>query len=138
MVLLQDDLLCLMRRVRLHSTYYLFPGGGVEGGESPVEAVVREAWEELGLHVQPGRLVGDFTHNNERHLFYLAKVTGGDFGTGTGEEYSGALRESRGTYEPVWISVADACQLDSRPIELVRALLHEGPGMKTLVMRSTP
>src|SRR5690625_4943781 len=106
MVLLQDDLLCLMRRVRLHSTYYLFPGGGVEGGESPVEAVVREAWEELGLHVQPGRLVGDFTHNNERHLFYLAKVTGGDIGTGTGEEYSGALRESRGTYEPVWISVA--------------------------------
>ncbi len=135
-VLLQDDLLCLIRRVRLGSTYYLFPGGGVEEGETPVEAAVREAWEELGLHVQPGRLIGDFTHNNERHLFYLAHVTGGRFGTGTGEEYTGSLRESMGTYEPVWLSITEAAGLDCRPIELVRALLSEGESMERLVMRS--
>lgn len=137
-VLLQDDMLCMIKRVRRGSTYYLFPGGGVEIGESPMEAAKREAWEELGLRVRPGRLIGDFAHNNERHLFYLAEVTGGQFGTGTGEEYVSEFHESVGTYKPVWLSVAEACSLDSRPMELCRALLHEGPGMQTLVLSPQP
>jgi 8-oxo-dGTP diphosphatase len=33
------------------------PGGAVEADESPYTAVVRELKEELGLHVQPGRLL---------------------------------------------------------------------------------
>lgn len=131
-------MLCMIKRVRRGLTYYLFPGGGVEAGESPSEAARREAWEELGLHVSPGRLIGDFAHNNERHLFYLAQVTGGQFGSGTGEEYVSEFRESIGTYKPVWLSVAEACSVDSRPIELCRALLCEGPGMDTLVSNPQP
>ena len=34
--------------------YYKFPGGGIEKGESPVEAVIRETAEEAGLVVLPG------------------------------------------------------------------------------------
>lgn len=36
------------------------PGGSVEPGESPADAVVRETWEEAGLWVEPVRLVGVF------------------------------------------------------------------------------
>lgn len=32
---------------------WCFPGGGVEDGESSAEAVVRELWEELSIHVEP-------------------------------------------------------------------------------------
>ena len=33
--------------------YYKFPGGGIENGESPVEAMIRETREEAGLAVIP-------------------------------------------------------------------------------------
>lgn len=33
--------------------YYKFPGGGIEDGESPVAAMVRETREEAGLMVKP-------------------------------------------------------------------------------------
>lgn len=33
--------------------YYKFPGGGIEGGETPVDAMIRETREESGLVVIP-------------------------------------------------------------------------------------
>ena len=33
--------------------YYKFPGGGIENGESPIEAMIRETREEAGLIVIP-------------------------------------------------------------------------------------
>ena len=33
--------------------YYKFPGGGIENGENPVEAMIRETREEAGLVVEP-------------------------------------------------------------------------------------
>ncbi|HMD44996.1 MAG TPA: NUDIX domain-containing protein [Acidimicrobiales bacterium] len=37
---------------------WFLPGGGVEFGEAPVEALVREVTEETGLEVDVGRLLG--------------------------------------------------------------------------------
>jgi 8-oxo-dGTP pyrophosphatase MutT (NUDIX family) len=38
--------------------WWVTPGGGVDPGESDLEAGVRELWEETGLVVAPGDLVG--------------------------------------------------------------------------------
>lgn len=121
-VLLDGDRICLIERVRAGRTYYLFPGGGVEAGETPEQAAVREAHEELGLHVELGRLVGDFSHRGQRQLFYAAKVVGGEFGTGTGEEMACTADSVSGSYTPVWLSLGSALQRDVRPRELCEAL----------------
>lgn len=39
--------------------YYKFPGGGIEAGEAPQEALLRETREEAGLRVLPGT-VGEY------------------------------------------------------------------------------
>ena len=31
--------------------YYVFPGGGIEKEKSPEQATIREAFEELGVHI---------------------------------------------------------------------------------------
>ncbi|HUQ20789.1 MAG TPA: NUDIX domain-containing protein [Gemmatimonadaceae bacterium] len=36
------------------------PGGAIEPDEDPIDAVVREAWEETGLYVKPVKLLGVF------------------------------------------------------------------------------
>ena len=33
--------------------YYKFPGGGIENGENPIDAMIRETREEAGLVVKP-------------------------------------------------------------------------------------
>jgi 8-oxo-dGTP pyrophosphatase MutT (NUDIX family) len=39
---------------------WVAPGGAVDPDEAPQDAVVREVWEETGLHVEPIRLCGVF------------------------------------------------------------------------------
>ena len=65
--------------------YYLFPGGGVEPGETIADSAVREMFEETGLKVEIKKLVyvNDWVKNlntNERvlNMFFLGKVKGGE------------------------------------------------------------
>jgi 8-oxo-dGTP pyrophosphatase MutT (NUDIX family) len=56
------------------------PGGSLEYGEHPEEAVLREVWEETGLNVDVGRLLLINTWRPDRvGMYYLCKVTGGEF-----------------------------------------------------------
>jgi 8-oxo-dGTP diphosphatase len=52
------------------------PGGRVELGESPLDALKREVLEESGLEVAPEELVGVYSkpHKNDIVLFFRAGV----------------------------------------------------------------
>jgi 8-oxo-dGTP diphosphatase len=54
------------------------PGGRVEPGESPLDALRREVLEESGLEVEPGELLGVYAkpQENDLVLSFRAKVIG--------------------------------------------------------------
>lgn len=133
-VLLDGANVCLIERNRAGRTYYLFPGGGVEPGESHEETAIREAKEELGVDVRLLRLIADITFRRARQTFYLARIVGGQFGTGTGAEMASPADSKRGSYTPVWLPLSAAVQRDTRPIELVKAI-HDGSVMQGAALR---
>jgi ADP-ribose pyrophosphatase YjhB (NUDIX family) len=45
------------------------PAGGLEPGETPAEAIVREVYEETGLNVVPERILGVFGGRKFRHTY---------------------------------------------------------------------
>ncbi len=55
-VVLQGDRVLLIKRTT--PRVWELPGGGIEGDETPAEAVVREVYEETGVHVRVVRELG--------------------------------------------------------------------------------
>ena len=51
-IILQDDTILMIHRISFGKEFYVFPGGGIEAGETPEQAVVREIREESGLQVE--------------------------------------------------------------------------------------
>lgn len=45
------------------TTYWYTIGGGVDAGESDLDAAVREVWEETGLRIDRDQLVGPVHHD---------------------------------------------------------------------------
>lgn len=59
--------LLLIERHDIHT--FDVPGGGLELGELPAEAAVRETLEETGLHVRPSQLLGLYHWPNEPNAY---------------------------------------------------------------------
>ena len=62
--------------------WWELPGGKVEKGESPTEAAVREAEEEIGVKVSLEKpfYTGEFQHGDEMFLWngYIAEIESGE------------------------------------------------------------
>src|SRR5512147_733333 len=107
-VLIEDKKVALIERHRAGLDYFVFPGGGVDEGETPEQAAVREAMEELGIEVAIKQKVAEIQlASKSRQIYFLVEQTGGIFGTGTGEEYTDSVPNDpgEGIYIPVWMPI---------------------------------
>ena len=107
-VLIEDNKVALIERHRAGLHYFVFPGGGVDEGESPEQAAIREAMEELGIEVAIKQKVAEIQIGRKsRQVYYLAEQTNGEFGTGAGEEYtdSDPNDPEEGIYFPIWMPI---------------------------------
>ena len=108
-VWIENDKVALIERHRAGLHYFVFPGGGVDEGETPEQGAVREAMEELGVEVAIQQKVAIIHFEQSTQIYFLVKRIGGEFGTGTGEEYtdSDPNDPGEGVYIPVWMPIEE-------------------------------
>lgn len=108
-ILIEDHKLALIERHRAGRHYFTFPGGGVDKGETPEEAAIREMDEETGLQVKIIRKIADVHFRGNLQPYFLVERISGEFGTGTGEEFQNPLPDDPkvGTYHPMWMPVSE-------------------------------
>lgn len=103
--------------------YYTFPGGHIDVGESPEQAVIREVKEELGIEVRIQKQLGHFYFEDigREEIFFLCEHISGTVGTGKGEEWQNT-DDRYGTYELVTLKVEE---LKAYPLvpEVVKEML---------------
>lgn len=110
-----------------YGEYYVFPGGGLEEGESLESCVVREVLEELGIVVEAIEKIA-YKQINEEYEEYLirCKYVSGKFGTGTGPEFSNDPKYiDRGEYIPEIVPKSNITNIKLIPEEFKNILLKE-------------
>ena len=112
-VLIEDNKIALIERHRAGLNYFVFPGGGVNEGESTEQGAIREAEEELGVQVSVKQKVAEIRFGRaSKHIYFLVERVGGKFGTGTGEEFTDAdpYDPQEGVYIPIWMPLEELSQ----------------------------
>lgn len=124
-ILIENDKVALIERHRAGLDYYVFPGGGVDEGETTEQAAVREAKEELGVDVSLTRKVAVLHFELSTQVYFLAERIGGEFGAGTGEEFTDSDPDNpeEGIYIPIWMPIDELPQHEKVFPESVAKLL---------------
>ena len=126
-ILIEDNNVALIERQRAGLHYFVFPGGGVDEGESPEQAAIREAMEELGVRVAIKRKVAEVHFGlKSKQIYFLVDRISGEFGTGTGDEFTDSDPDSpeEGIYIPIWMPIEELSQHEKVfPVDVAKLVL---------------
>ena len=97
-IILKDDNIILIHRIKQNKEYYVFPGGGVEKEESNEQCILREIKEELGINVKIVKYLYRLETIKDIEYYFLCEYLNGEIGTGTGPEFTDKDYLIRGKY----------------------------------------
>ena len=108
--------------------YYVFPGGGQEGNETFEEGTLREVKEEFGIDVKiVKKMYEEYSELfNQKTIYYLCEYVSGEFGTGTGPEFSNDPKYiSSGKYIPEIVKKEDIAKIPLMPPEIKEKFVED-------------
>jgi 8-oxo-dGTP pyrophosphatase MutT (NUDIX family) len=124
-VILKGKKILMIHRIRDSKEYYVLPGGGVEKGETPEGAAIREAKEEANLNIKLGCLlwkikIKDNSELQEGYIF-LARDYNGKIMLGNGPEQQAKSKDN--VYLLERIDISELRRLTVYPSGLKRRLM---------------
>ena len=118
----ENNAVLLIHRFKNGRNYWVIPGGGAKGHETPVETVIREIEEELNIQLRPTDLIHFFKYEEKEYEeFYYAKIP-----YIVAPKISGEERErssSNNVYQPEWVASADLTQINLMPPEIAAKIV---------------
>ncbi len=102
---------CVLISKQRGDHYDMIPGGGIDRGEPPIVAAIREVNEETTLHTEA--IIKLFDHESQytQHLVFLIQTEGSDF-------------EPRDDVEDLWLLPIYECRDLSKYDQLSRSTKH--------------
>lgn len=109
-VIIKDNKILLMRRIKKGQEYFVFPGGGIKDNESEENAIIREVKEELSLDAKIDKLLFQIENRGQEELYFLIKEFFGTLKLG-GPEKERMNKDNQ--YYPEWIDLDTASNLSN-------------------------
>ncbi|MBU3934864.1 NUDIX domain-containing protein [Patescibacteria group bacterium] len=127
-IIIEGDKILTIKRTKPEGIFWVFPGGGVEEGETNEEALVRECKEELGVDVRLDDLFMEMDSKipktfGQREYFYFCRIMGGKLVSGDGPEFQNDTSYI-GKYDIEWIDINNLNNIGLRPAE-IKSLIYE-------------
>ena len=102
-VIIKDDQLLLMRRIKGKRDYFIFGGGTIEEGETNEEGLLREITEEFSLQATKPHFLFQFVNGTRTEYWFLVRNFSGTAVLGGPEK----MRQTEANqYIPTWVSLA--------------------------------
>ncbi|WP_447004982.1 NUDIX hydrolase [Saccharothrix isguenensis] len=130
-VIIEDGRLLLSRWLGPDRPRWILPGGGIDHGEDPYHAVIREVFEETGYHAEVDRLLGiQNVHGplerngvqvdyHRLRILYEAHVIGGEL----------TFEVDGSTDQAAWFPLDEVPDLDHvESVDYALELLRTAPG----------
>lgn len=128
-IIIRQNKILLIKRIKPNKTYWVFPGGGIEKGETTEQALIREIKEESGLDIKVKDLFLERSSDKPgmediTEYFFTSDIVGGKFGSGKGPEYE-PNSNYQGEYKLEWINIADLPKINLKSEEVKDLLIKK-------------
>jgi len=118
-IIVNNEKVLLMHRINNGKEYHVFPGGGVENGETVEQAVLREVQEETSLKVKIEKLLYHHIYDDDtKQFFYFCRYVSGEPELGDGNEARDMKESNANFYNPIWYEIKGLPQLLLYPLEI--------------------
>jgi mutator protein MutT len=118
-IVIKDNKLLVIHRINKGDEYWVFPGGGIEAGETPEQTTVREIDEETTITVVPKKLIYHITWDTgEENFFHLCEYVSGEPQLRADSEEFEQMKGGEQVYEPVWIDIDEIQNLKLYQLEI--------------------
>ncbi|ACT03902.1 NUDIX hydrolase [Paenibacillus sp. JDR-2] len=114
-IIQNDSVLMVKQYVERGDIVWNFPGGGIEEGESPEQACIREVKEETGFEI---RLKGLLYERNEKFSF-IGEVAGGELFLDNDNQ------DNLDIIEVAWIPLIELEKFDSVTLPMLERAIEQ-------------